>query len=917
MRYDLELLDFLRCGGTVLASNARAARALERDFSDHQQALGHLAWVAPEIKTWQVWLDELWQRHLFSGNDSRLLLDAAQERSVWTRIVARDPAVKQVMSPDTLAALAQEAYALLGEYRTDSTRSWKSGGSDDAAAFCLWADAFDRECRENNWLSRSCLASELEPLLINGTVTVPDKIRMLGFDRLTPAQQHFLDSSGRGIKASRPPVTSDICSLFAAPDTRTEILECAHWLRSTLLKDPAKRLAVIVPNLHNLRDELDRVLRRVLMPRSMYLAPWETQQYGTVTDTEGESPLAFEFSLGVPLGSVPVIRAALLLLRWLIDPLSQEEVSWLMLSGFVADAADEPLQLAQLDAYIRTRSLLPPEVELGAFLKQKRHAKPGAEGIFQRLNAFAGAALKSGVVQQPRSAMDWAEELPGLLSLAGWPGSKTQSSLRFQAIAKWEQLLIQLASLSFDGRSVTFRESLKVTEQLAVETLFAPQSRDAPVQIIGAFESSGQVFDAIWFMAADENSWPTQAHASPLIPLAIQRALRMPHSSIAVDWELARVATQRIASSGSECIFSYAKQTPSGEQRVSPLILEVVHERRIEDSFAAESNVTDTVAIEEVDESAPIPWPRELVAGGSGVLTSQSACAFRAFAERRLFAVDPDSSDWGLNALDRGLLMHSVLQGVWGGERGLGSLDGLETAIAEEELDSLLDRSIEDAFAKHPATRAPEGWHRAYIEVEKVRTKALVRQWLDYELRRQPFEIEACEKEIADLCVGELRLKVRLDRIDTLPNGHKVLIDYKTGNVSASKWAGPRPEEPQLPLYAAFGNLGDVDALLFAQIRAGSTQFKGQAKDPREISPLLRKGKTVVTLSERDIEGWRAELLRLADDFLHGQADVAPRNYPKTCTYCGMQGLCRVATTDVPLNSSDAGADENGQAESE
>ena len=40
---------------------------------------------------------------------------------------------------------------------------------------------------------------------------------------------------------------------------------------------------------------------------------------------------------------------------------------------------------------------------------------------------------------------------------------------------------------------------------------------------------------------------------------------------------------------------------------------------------------------------------------------------------------------------------------------------------------------------------------------------------------------------------------------------------------------------------------------------------------------------------------WSAALLNLAEDFLHGDAQVDPKDGRKTCRFCAMPGLCRVA----------------------
>ena len=80
-----------------------------------------------------------------------------------------------------------------------------------------------------------------------------------------------------------------------------------------------------------------------------------------------------------------------------------------------------------------------------------------------------------------------------------------------------------------------------------------------------------------------------------------------------------------------------------------------------------------------------------------------------------------------------------------------------------------------------------------------------------------------------------------------------------------------------------------------------------------EKSQLLKK-----PLEDSMIAEWRNDLLNLANEFQRGDATVNPKHYPKTCKHCGLEGLCRVAETDIPsqtLEDEFAEAGGNGGAE--
>ena len=83
----------------------------------------------------------------------------------------------------------------------------------------------------------------------------------------------------------------------------------------------------------------------------------------------------------------------------------------------------------------------------------------------------------------------------------GGPLARTHplQSEDFQLQARWSQLLDSVSELAFDGGKVGYGEFLEVLERQAKQTIFAPESRDAPVQILGPLEAAGLTFDASGF----------------------------------------------------------------------------------------------------------------------------------------------------------------------------------------------------------------------------------------------------------------------------------------------------------------------------------------------------------------------------------------------------------------------------------
>ena len=138
------------------------------------------------------------------------------------------------------------------------------------------------------------------------------------------------------------------------------------------------------------------------------------------------------------------------------------------------------------------------------------------------------------------------------------------------------------------------------------------------------------------------------------------------------------------------------------------------------------------------------------------------------------------------------------------------------------------------------------------------------------------------------LKVAGLELSGRIDRMDRLPDGSHLLIDYKTGNPNPKVWGGPRPEDPQLPLYAVSAS-ENIGAVAFARLTAGKMAFLGVSKE-KNVLPEVKPAKSWPDL----LAEWKREAESLGASFAAGEAHVDPKSDLDTCRLCDLQTLCRV-----------------------
>jgi probable DNA repair protein len=880
----VELIERLAGGATVVTPNRRLSAAVRRAFDQRAHQRGQAAWAAADVLPWSGWLERSFRDASLRGQVNRLLMSHWQARTLWHRVIGEAPEGQGLLQVDTTANAALEAWELAHAWRLLPALH-TIPLTDEAQAFLRWARAYEAVCAREQLTDQARLPDLVRDLLLAGFAAAPRSLVAFGFDALTPQHEAVFEAlRSRDVQVELLAQSGDECPAVVVrhPAALEEIRAAALWARSCIAADPQARVGVVVPELSRVRTAITQVFDEVLQPDAA-LHP-------------GRTPLRpWNVSLGVPLSDWPLAHGALLFLELACGSLSIHRAGVLLRSSFVGGAESERNARALLD--VRMRRLGDPHITLDGLI---HHA--GAEGHTHSCGLLAErlVALRARLRELPASAQRvsfWGPALQSLLSAVGWPGERELNSEEYQTFNKWKELIAGLAQLDLVCAPVKLTAAVGFLQRLAAEELFQPETRDVPIQVLGVLESAQLEFDQLFVLGLSDESWPRPARPNPLLPLELQRVRGVPGAT--AEWELAfaRRAQGGWRRAAPRTVFSY--HCTDGERALgpSPLLaglsetsLAQLAVEQLPDWRAAAHSGAVLERIADWQGRALPEGPT--FKGGARLLQNQAACPFRAFAAHRLGAASLDHPHEGLDARDRGILLHAALAAFWS---KLSTRQQL-TATSHDELAATIARCVESALARLRPRRA-SSFKTRFLELERERLVALLKEWVEIERNRGDFQVIACEED-AVVNIAGLWLRLRLDRVDRLSQGGELLIDYKTGSSSIAMWMGERPDEPQLPLYHLARPV-PPEAVAFAQVRRGQCGLSGLSARPGAADGVteLMRSRYAGEFSDWPalLAQWRATLERLAAEFRSGAAPVDPKKRSVTCRNCDLSTLCRVS----------------------
>ncbi|MDZ7667902.1 MAG: PD-(D/E)XK nuclease family protein [Gammaproteobacteria bacterium] len=860
------------------------ARNLAREAAAAMVAEGRSAWQPPRILPFSAWLSQLRDDYFLAADDARVPIDTQQALALWQSLIDRDVFIGE----PRVAELAVRAWRLIHEHDLDRPERWAAVLlSEDSGRFKDWAARYRSMCARRDLVDDWAFAAEIPDLVGSGRIAAPDALELAGFELpMTPLQQRIVDAmakAGTVIHYRETPQQTPAepaITAFVEPDD--EIRAAARWARQRLEGDPGQRLAVVVPDLAGRVGRVERIFRQVFDPPAATLRqsahePWH-------------------ISLGQPLAEWPLTADALAILhldeRRVTQPQARRLLRSPFLPGFVQQGPAQDQALARL-----TREA-PFDVSINELQWVLNH--DNASHLAGRLDAWQILRRENAGHAWPS---EWAARLQRELTCLEFGHGRSLDSREYQVLQRWHDLLEAFSTLDVVVSEPMPRpRALDLLNERAAAAVFREQNPGVPVEVLGVEEALGSRFDAVWITTLDGDTWPGPARRDPLIPAPVQA--RVPRATSDGCLAQARLELDGLLTTAPEVRGSFAR----GSDETALELTALLDGCRLTDAVTEPSGAPAELEVLPADAQAP-PLTAGAVKGGTGVLRHQSACPFRAFAETRLAARELTPPRPGLDAGQRGTVVHRALEAFWNGLPDKAALQSLDRQGLQARIHSAVETALAKVTERYRLLLTDNG--RA---LEERRTRRVLERWLELELARDDFGVAEHERPVT-LAFAGLTLSGKIDRVDKLPDGRHMLIDYKTGRTGKGDWfPEPRLADPQLPAYAVAAEQPPA-AIAFARIRPENLTFDGLADGDAGTPGVTDLAAATHKYKELDswpglLAAWRTHLETLAGDFRAGHAAVDPR-HPSVCRYCHLHALCRIRERS-PYDSL---ADDDGSGE--
>jgi ATP-dependent helicase/nuclease subunit B len=873
--FDIQrILPYIHAGSLLLTPNNRLRSKILQAWGDYQQAQGVSVWETPRIQVIEHWFTQQWQQLQAQGHaaTTQSIINGEQQRVIWESITA-DCGLMQV---DAVAKQAANALSTL--VRWNQPIAPQALDKDINPQLIEWIKYFQQRLKQLHMITAEDSHRIIGKAFEQDQLIQETEIYLLGFDDLSPLFKEQLEkASANLITLASPTYAPKALQRVEFDNSDAEMQAAAQWARTTVEQQANVRIGIIVPNLGQCRQQVERA----------FTSEFEAHSFAPGTE---RYTLPFNFSAGTPLGDTPLIAATLQMLklqeqRGRSQEWDTEYVVHCLLSPFWGNYTLELERRTALVSKLQSLGTFTISGDTLRYWAEKTDGKLNStnddeskQSLFDYLNQFHQFSTSS-TNRGKHLPSRWVEIFLQQLDILQWPGERTPDSQEYQQTQLWYQLLESFAGLDSVLNAIDNNTAIQQLQSMANHMPFQAKVPDSPIQILGILEGAGLHFSHCWVMGLHQQVWPPAPSPNSLLPIRLQREHNMPHASSLRELAYAQSLTDNYRHCADTIIFSTPTHEDDGEQRllasqlISDIPLTELTTQAADDGLQNwYENLQNSRDLELIDcADAPSFTGNELV-GGAGLFKAQAENPFDSFVKYRLGAPLPIDAVNGFSHIEKGHILHNGLAAIWQQLKNQENLLTLSDTALAELITEQVNIAISD-IKRHK----PKHLSDPLCQIESERQSQLITQWLALEKQRPPFTVVAIE-EARTITFNDMNINIRIDRVDQLADGRYLIIDYKTGKSNINAWKGERPKEPQLPLYALTysENINEVKGISFAQINVADQNFKGLGDGDiaSGISHIEKNKMGLPDTWESTIAHWQQKLDALLNEFTQGDCRI-------------------------------------------
>lgn len=880
MELNRAVIEGLEQVGIVLTPTRRLSEDLLVQFSGHAlNGQTTEAIVKPQVYALQDWVAEIWQLFFLNGHTEVHLLSTQSSLMLFEKIIKESEYANTLLRTHSTAKLILSAWGMLNQWlQTDKLNS--DFIEYDHLAFKAFCEAYQLELENRNAIDSYQVIKYIIELLSQKPNLLSERYQTTqvicyGFDDFPPNVQKLfevLENNGWQVSEEQPNFKEpESIGKYGFDTIQDEIAHAAAWAKSLHEKNPNKKIAVVLPDLPQHRERIAETFQSAFSP--FYFM-------------KGEDSIQpkFNISTAIPLIQYPVVKTAVMLLSLFNFKLRKNDCLDLFSSPFIAGGISQHKLMQRIVSLVRVH---PTESMALSTVKQMFVQIFGPEHeLTNKIKKMT--ALKQQAFNQSNT-IDFKNMIEVLLETFNWPGERPLNSLEHQTVNRFYQAINEFSRYQYELGFSDFDDCLDQFRKSISNIAFQAENKGAPIQILGALEASGLTFDALWLMNLYQDNWPAKAEPNPFIPVSLQRQFAMPHSCAKRELEFAKRLTTKFLKSAGHIICSYPRAVEKAQVYESELISEVAQAQKevLNIERDVQNNSSLSVQLESLkDAQVPLPVATDRVKGGSQFIVDQANCAFKAFAKHRLKADKPQKLTLGLNPMQRGIIVHDILQRFWTTVKDQDTLKALGA-----KADILLQEVITEVITGH---KRQIPLSEVFWAIENIRLFDVMKAVTEFELKRPPFKVIAIEQELS-IDINQFRFRLRIDRVDQLQD-NVLLIDYKTATKNINDILYMPLRDPQLPLYLQGKHDFVPNAIAWFTIAKEQASLVGVSENEAvNIDKVTPVAKTKLSLDWQALRAqWTESIVKIVADIKEGRAEVNPLDGQQTCRLCDLQSLCRI-----------------------